>query len=176
VRLWVPRLQPCGGATGVAPVDALARTPRPKTSDLTRATGGASGHAGDNPIQEVHREGDTGQQQRRDGDARGDGGLAAAAVVVVPVSDVDRAKGFYDGLGWPLDADAGGAEYHVPIRTARRRRASTELYLRETASRAGSVQLVRATSSRHAATPLKPSAKKGDETPPSPELRAKARK
>jgi hypothetical protein len=66
----------------------------------------------------------------------------------------------YKGLGWRLDADAGGAEYHVPIRTARRRPASTELYLRETASRAGSVQLVRATSSRHAATPLKPSAKK----------------
>jgi hypothetical protein len=82
----------------------------------------------------------------------------------------------YKGLGWRLDADAGGAEYHVPIRTARRRPASTELYLRETASRAGSVQLVRATSSRHAATPLKPSVKKGDETPPSPELRAIARK
>jgi catechol 2,3-dioxygenase-like lactoylglutathione lyase family enzyme len=26
-------------------------------------------------------------------------------VVVVPVSDVDRAKGFYAGLGWRLDAD-----------------------------------------------------------------------
>jgi catechol 2,3-dioxygenase-like lactoylglutathione lyase family enzyme len=26
-------------------------------------------------------------------------------VVVVPVSDVDRAKGFYTGLGWRLDAD-----------------------------------------------------------------------
>lgn len=26
-------------------------------------------------------------------------------VVVVPVSDVDRAKGFYNGLGWRLDAD-----------------------------------------------------------------------
>ena len=26
-------------------------------------------------------------------------------VVVVPVSDVDRAKGFYEGLGWRLDAD-----------------------------------------------------------------------
>ncbi|HSS42547.1 MAG TPA: VOC family protein [Solirubrobacterales bacterium] len=26
-------------------------------------------------------------------------------VVVVPVSDVDRAKGFYGGLGWRLDAD-----------------------------------------------------------------------
>lgn len=26
-------------------------------------------------------------------------------VVVLPVSDVDRAKGFYQGLGWRLDAD-----------------------------------------------------------------------
>ncbi len=28
-------------------------------------------------------------------------------VVVIPVSDVDRAKAFYTGLGWRLDADAG---------------------------------------------------------------------
>src|SRR3954463_12365231 len=26
-------------------------------------------------------------------------------VVVIPVSDVDRAKQFYEGLGWRLDAD-----------------------------------------------------------------------
>ena len=26
-------------------------------------------------------------------------------VIVIPVSDVDRAKGFYEGLGWRLDAD-----------------------------------------------------------------------
>ena len=26
-------------------------------------------------------------------------------VVVLPVSDVDRAKSFYGGLGWRLDAD-----------------------------------------------------------------------
>ena len=26
-------------------------------------------------------------------------------VIVVPVSDVDRAKAFYGGLGWRLDAD-----------------------------------------------------------------------
>jgi catechol 2,3-dioxygenase-like lactoylglutathione lyase family enzyme len=26
-------------------------------------------------------------------------------IVVIPVSDVDRAKGFYSGLGWRLDAD-----------------------------------------------------------------------
>src|SRR3954467_5898619 len=28
-------------------------------------------------------------------------------VVVIPVSDVDRAKRFYVGLGWRLDADLG---------------------------------------------------------------------
>ena len=27
-------------------------------------------------------------------------------VVVVPVSDIDRAKSFYEGLGWQLDAEA----------------------------------------------------------------------
>ena len=29
-------------------------------------------------------------------------------VVVIPVSDVDRAKRFYEGLGWRLDADFAG--------------------------------------------------------------------
>jgi catechol 2,3-dioxygenase-like lactoylglutathione lyase family enzyme len=32
-------------------------------------------------------------------------GEAKLEVVVVPVSDVDRAKRFYEGLGWRLDAD-----------------------------------------------------------------------
>jgi catechol 2,3-dioxygenase-like lactoylglutathione lyase family enzyme len=31
-------------------------------------------------------------------------------VVVIPVSDVDRAKGFYEGLGWRLDADFAFAD------------------------------------------------------------------
>ncbi len=31
-------------------------------------------------------------------------------VVVVPVSDVDRAKEFYEGLGWRLDADVAHGE------------------------------------------------------------------
>ena len=31
-------------------------------------------------------------------------------VVVLPVSDVDRAKDFYVGLGWRLDADFPGAD------------------------------------------------------------------
>ena len=35
-------------------------------------------------------------------------------VVVIPVSDVDRAKRFYGGLGWRLDADfVVGDEFHV---------------------------------------------------------------
>jgi catechol 2,3-dioxygenase-like lactoylglutathione lyase family enzyme len=35
-------------------------------------------------------------------------------VVVVPVSDVDRAKQFYESLGWRLDADfATGADFRV---------------------------------------------------------------
>jgi catechol 2,3-dioxygenase-like lactoylglutathione lyase family enzyme len=35
-------------------------------------------------------------------------------VVTIPVSDVDRAKGFYGGLGWRLDADrAVGANFRI---------------------------------------------------------------
>jgi catechol 2,3-dioxygenase-like lactoylglutathione lyase family enzyme len=35
-------------------------------------------------------------------------------VVVVPVAHVDRAKSFYQGLGWRLDADvSAGDDYHV---------------------------------------------------------------
>ncbi len=35
-------------------------------------------------------------------------------VVVVPVSDVDKAKDFYQGLGWRLDADfAAGEDFRV---------------------------------------------------------------
>ena len=35
-------------------------------------------------------------------------------VVVLPVSDVDRAKDFYDGSGWRLDADfASGDDFRV---------------------------------------------------------------
>ena len=37
-------------------------------------------------------------------------------VVVIPVSDVDRAKDFYVGLGWRLDADLGRSD--VPDRPA----------------------------------------------------------
>jgi catechol 2,3-dioxygenase-like lactoylglutathione lyase family enzyme len=33
--------------------------------------------------------------------------------VVIPVSDVDRAKGFYSGLGWRLDADLGDDSFRI---------------------------------------------------------------
>jgi catechol 2,3-dioxygenase-like lactoylglutathione lyase family enzyme len=34
-------------------------------------------------------------------------------IVVIPVSDVDRAKTFYAGLGWRLDADFAGQDWRV---------------------------------------------------------------
>ena len=36
-------------------------------------------------------------------------------VVVIPVSDVDRAKRFYDGLGWRLDADYASADGYFRV-------------------------------------------------------------
>ena len=48
-----------------------------------------------------------------------DGGAGVAAVdmklevIVIPVSDVDRAKRFYDGLGWRLDADFAAGNWRV---------------------------------------------------------------
>jgi catechol 2,3-dioxygenase-like lactoylglutathione lyase family enzyme len=34
-------------------------------------------------------------------------------VIVIPVSDVERAKRFYGGLGWRLDADFAGGDWRV---------------------------------------------------------------
>ena len=34
-------------------------------------------------------------------------------IIVIPVSDVDRAKAFYANLGWRLDADFAGEEFRV---------------------------------------------------------------
>jgi catechol 2,3-dioxygenase-like lactoylglutathione lyase family enzyme len=34
-------------------------------------------------------------------------------IVVIPVSDVDRAKAFYESLGWRLDADLGGGDFRI---------------------------------------------------------------
>src|ERR1700694_557858 len=50
-----------------------------------------------------------GTQPVRSNDATSNGGVARVdmklEVVVIPVSDVDRAKEFYRRLGWRLDAD-----------------------------------------------------------------------
>jgi hypothetical protein len=40
-------------------------------------------------------------------------------VVVIPVSDVDRAKRFYAGLGWRLDADIAAGDAFPTRRSAR---------------------------------------------------------
>jgi len=45
------------------------------------------------------------KQARGDGAASGAGADMKFEAVVIPVSDVDRAKKFYGGLGWRLDAD-----------------------------------------------------------------------
>jgi catechol 2,3-dioxygenase-like lactoylglutathione lyase family enzyme len=34
-------------------------------------------------------------------------------IVLLGVSDVDRAKAFYESLGWRMDADLGGGDYRV---------------------------------------------------------------
>ena len=34
-------------------------------------------------------------------------------VVVIPVADVDRARQFYEGLGWRLDADFASGDWHL---------------------------------------------------------------
>ena len=53
----------------------------------------------------------------RSQDATADAGVGKVdmklEVVVIPVSDVDRAKEFYVGLGWRLDADFTTASDHV---------------------------------------------------------------
>jgi catechol 2,3-dioxygenase-like lactoylglutathione lyase family enzyme len=38
---------------------------------------------------------------------------AKLEIVVIPVSDVDRAKRFYDGLGWRLDADFSDGDWRI---------------------------------------------------------------
>ena len=47
---------------------------------------------------------------RDSGDGRVDMKLEA---VIIAVSDVDRAKKFYEGLGWRLDADLGGGDFRI---------------------------------------------------------------
>ena len=53
----------------------------------------------------------------RSSDASGTASAARAdtrlEVLVIPVSDVDRAKEFYGGLGWRLDSDRAGEEFRL---------------------------------------------------------------
>jgi catechol 2,3-dioxygenase-like lactoylglutathione lyase family enzyme len=54
----------------------------------------------------------------RSNEATGDASVAGVdmklEVVVIPVSDVDRAKEFYSRLGWRLDADhAAGSRFRL---------------------------------------------------------------
>lgn len=53
----------------------------------------------------------------RIGDANGAAGVERVdmklEVLVIPVSDVDRAKEFYGRLGWRLDADRAGEEFRL---------------------------------------------------------------
>ena len=62
-------------------------------------------------------------------------------VVVIPVADVDRAKSFYDGLGWRLDADiAAGEDFRVIQFTPRGSGASVIFGRNVTAAPPGSAQ------------------------------------
>jgi catechol 2,3-dioxygenase-like lactoylglutathione lyase family enzyme len=62
-------------------------------------------------------------------------------IVVIPVSDVDRAKRFYGGLGWRLDADfAAGDDWRVIQFTPPGSRASVIFGKNVTAAAPGSAQ------------------------------------
>ena len=54
------------------------------------------------------------KDENRSNDARDASVDMKLEIVVIPVSDVDRAKEFYGGLGWRLDADfAAGDDFRV---------------------------------------------------------------
>jgi catechol 2,3-dioxygenase-like lactoylglutathione lyase family enzyme len=62
-------------------------------------------------------------------------------VVIIPVSDVDRAKRFYEGLGWRLDADfASGDDWRVVQMTPPGSPTSVMIGKGLTAAAPGSVQ------------------------------------
>ena len=54
------------------------------------------------------------KDEKRSNDARNASVDMKLEIVVIPVSDVDRAKEFYGGLGWRLDADYdNGSDFRV---------------------------------------------------------------
>jgi catechol 2,3-dioxygenase-like lactoylglutathione lyase family enzyme len=63
-------------------------------------------------------------------------------VVTIPVSDVDRAKEFYEGLGWRLDADFITDEDHVMQFTPPGSPCSVHFGTNLTSARPGSAQML----------------------------------
>ncbi len=62
-------------------------------------------------------------------------------VVVLPVSDVDRARSFYEGLGWRLDADVAPTEdYRIVQLTPPGSGCSIQFGINVTSAAPGSVQ------------------------------------
>ncbi len=55
----------------------------------------------------------TGTRSDESGDASAGRADMKLETVVIPVSDVDRAKAFYESLGWRLDADLGGGDLRI---------------------------------------------------------------
>jgi predicted enzyme related to lactoylglutathione lyase len=66
-------------------------------------------------------------------------------VVVLPVSDVDRARGFYEGLGWRLDADFSTDELRVVQLTPPGSQASVIFGTNVTSAEPGSVDALQLT-------------------------------
>jgi catechol 2,3-dioxygenase-like lactoylglutathione lyase family enzyme len=61
-------------------------------------------------------------------------------VVVIPVSDVDRAKEFYGRLGWRLDADRAGDDFRLVQFTPQGSECSVQFGTNLTSAAPGSVQ------------------------------------
>jgi len=74
-------------------------------------------------------------------EANGDGTVdMQLEVLVLPVTDVDRAKAFYAGLGWRLDADRMGDEFRLVQFTPPGSWCSIQFGENLTAARPGSAQ------------------------------------
>jgi catechol 2,3-dioxygenase-like lactoylglutathione lyase family enzyme len=65
---------------------------------------------------------------------------AKLEIVVIPVADVDRAKRFYDALGWRLDADFSGGDWRIVQFTPPGSGASVSFGTNVTAAAPGSAQ------------------------------------
>jgi catechol 2,3-dioxygenase-like lactoylglutathione lyase family enzyme len=59
-------------------------------------------------------------------------------VIILPVSDVDRAKAFYENLGWRLDIDAANGDFHAVQMTPHNSEASIIFGKGVTSAKSGS--------------------------------------